>query len=83
MSTKRLSNITIEEYRLFLRNVGCKFIKIEGGHEKWTRKDLNRPIMFQTHISPIPEFIIKNALRTQPLAGVITCQLQIELKYGK
>ncbi len=68
MSTKKLSNITIEEYRRFLKNIGCKYIKTEGGHEKWTRKDLNRPIMFQTHINPIPEFIIKNALRSLALS---------------
>ncbi len=36
---------------------------INSGHEKWTRKDLTRPIIIQTHIDPIPEFIIKNALR--------------------
>jgi hypothetical protein len=35
----------------------------EGGHEKWTRKDLMRPIIVQTHESPVPEFIIRNALR--------------------
>lgn len=39
----------------------------KGGHEKWTRRDLTRPIIVQTHISPIPEFIIKNALRNMGL----------------
>lgn len=36
--------------------------KINGGHEHWTRSDLDRPITIQTHVDPIPEFIIKNAL---------------------
>jgi hypothetical protein len=63
MSTQNLKNISINEFKAFLELVLCKFITIKGGHEKWTRTDLNRPIIFQTHINPIPEFIIKNNLR--------------------
>jgi hypothetical protein len=37
--------------------------KNEKGHCKYTRADLNRPIIFQSHIDPIPEFIVKNNLR--------------------
>ncbi|MCL2074689.1 MAG: hypothetical protein FWH18_12255 [Marinilabiliaceae bacterium] len=37
---------------------------IEAGHEKWSRHDLTRPIIFQTHIDPVPEFIVKSNLRT-------------------
>ena len=60
----KLSNISIKEYRAFLAKAGCKQIRISGGHEIWSRADLNRPITFQTHIDPVPEFIIKNGLRT-------------------
>jgi hypothetical protein len=63
MSVK-LSNISIKEYRKFLEIQGCKNIRTKGGHEHWTRTDLLRPITFQTHIEPVPEFIIKNGLRT-------------------
>ena len=63
MSTHRLSNVSLDDYREFLKKVGCKNIDTEGGHEKWSRKDLLRPIIVQTHIDPVPEFIIKNALR--------------------
>lgn len=63
MNTQKLSNVPLAEFREFLRKAGCKYISTEGGHEKWTRRDLTRPIIVQTHISPIPEFIIKNALR--------------------
>ncbi|MEX8549036.1 MAG: hypothetical protein V5804_15665 [Mucilaginibacter sp.] len=45
---------------------GCKFIKNEKGHCKYSRSDLFRPIIFQNHINPIPEFIIKNLLRLFP-----------------
>lgn len=64
MSTRKLSNVSLDDYREFLLKVGCKKIGTEGGHEKWVRKDLTRPIIVQTHIRPVPEFIIKNALRT-------------------
>lgn len=63
MSTHKLSNITISEFREFLQKVGCNKISVEGSHEKWARKDLLRPIILQTHKEPIPEFIVKNNLR--------------------
>ena len=63
MSTHKLSNVSLDDYRDFLRKAGCKKIRTEGGHEVWTRKDLLRPIIVQTHIRPVPEFIIQNALR--------------------
>jgi len=63
MSTKHLRNITIDIFKGFLDLVLCKFMSIKGGHEKWIRSDLRRPIIFQTHINPIPEFIVKNNLR--------------------
>jgi hypothetical protein len=64
MSTQKLSNISISEFRRFLELIGCKYIKTEGGHEKWSRKNLRRPVIFQTHINPVPERIIKNNLRS-------------------
>lgn len=63
MTIKTLRNVTLREYRTFLERVGCQHTRTTGGHEHWTRKDLNRPITFQTHIDPVPEFIIKNGLR--------------------
>lgn len=63
MSTEKLSNVTLADFRDFLSKAGCNHISTEGGHEKWVRKDLTRPIIVQTHIRPVPEFIIKNALR--------------------
>jgi hypothetical protein len=63
MSTLKISNVKISEFRHFLEKCNCRSIGTEGGHEKWVRKDLTRPIIVQTHIEPVPEFIIKNALR--------------------
>jgi len=61
---KTLRNISLSKYESFLELALCKYIKTEGGHAKYFRSDLNRPIIVQTHVSPVPEFIIKNALRS-------------------
>lgn len=64
MNTYKLSNISIAQFREFLFEIGCIRISIEGGHEKWHKNGCLRPIIIQTHIDPIPEFIIKNNLRS-------------------
>ena len=66
MSTRKLSNIPLLDFRKFLQAQGLNVIKGptgRGGHEKWSRKDLDRPITIQTHIDPVPEFIVKQVLR--------------------
>ena len=63
MTTRKLSNIPLKDFRTFLKKIGCTCISIEGGHEKWTKQNLTRPIIIQSHIDPIPEFIVKNNLR--------------------
>lgn len=63
MSTKHLRNILLKLFRDFLIDKGCSCNRISGGHEHWSRSNLLRPITLQTHIDPIPEFIIKNALK--------------------
>jgi len=57
MSTRKLSNIPVKDFRRFLEQQGLKIIKDghgRGGHEKWSRMDLDRPITIQTHIDPVP-----------------------------
>ncbi len=61
---KKLSNFTLAQIRTLLAKNDCKPIRITGGHEVWSRKDLKRPIIIQTHIDPVPEFIVKQILRT-------------------
>lgn len=58
-----ISNVSLADYRTFLSRIGCKKVSVEGGHEKWIRKDLTRPIIVQTHVDPVPEFIVRNGLR--------------------
>lgn len=59
----RLSNISIKTYRKFLVHIGCGCSRMKGGHEHWSRADLSRPLTLQSHIDPVPEFIIKQDLR--------------------
>lgn len=63
MSTRKLCNVTLADYRDFLAKAGCRKIRTQGGHEIWAKSNLTRPIVVQTHETPVPEFIIKNALR--------------------
>lgn len=66
MPVRKLSNIPVVKFRKFLESQGLKVIKGgrgRGGHEKWSRKDMDRPITIQTHIDPVPEFIVKQVLR--------------------
>ena len=58
-----LKNLSLATYRKFLGKVGCNNIRTNGGHKIWSRKDLARPIVVQTHVDPVPEFVIKNALK--------------------
>lgn len=60
---KKLSNITVAEFRTALSTLGLTCIRKKGGHEAWFRVGCTRPVIFQTHIEPIPEFIVKNCLR--------------------
>ncbi len=66
MSTRKLSNISLKKFRRFLLSQGLNIIKDSkgrGGHEKWSKAGLDRPITIQTHIDPVPEFIVKQVLR--------------------
>lgn len=61
---KSLKNISLKLFREYLEYKGLKCIRTKGGHEVWSAKALNRPVIIQSHIDPIPEFIIRNNLRT-------------------
>jgi len=66
MSTRKLSNIPVNEFRKFLESQGLNIIrdgKGRGGHEKWSKSGIDRPVTIQTHIDPVPEFIVKQVLR--------------------
>jgi len=67
--SKSLKNIPLRLFRDYLAYKGLKKIREKGGHEMWSHKDLGRPIVLQSHVDPIPEFVIKNNLRTLGESG--------------
>ena len=60
---KKLSNITVKEFRELLLRLGLQPLRTAGGHEIWMKTGLRRAIVFQTHVEPIPEFIVRNTIR--------------------
>jgi len=60
----KLANVSIRDFREFLKKAGCSYQGIESGHEKWSKPGLSRPVVFQTHKDPVPEFIIRANLKT-------------------
>lgn len=63
-----VKNVSVFDFKRFLLHHGLKQIRISGGHEIWSGKELTRPVVFQTHKDPIPIFIIKSNLRTMGLS---------------
>lgn len=59
-----LSNISIAQFRALLAALGLQCVRTKGGHEAWSKPGMLRPVIFQTHVDPIPEFIIRSNLRT-------------------
>lgn len=64
MNRQKISNIPLADFRRFLKDVGCAQGNGRGGHEKWEREGLTRPIVIQTHIDPVPMLVINTTLRT-------------------
>lgn len=64
MNTFKLSNIPLSDFRDFLKEMECNYLRTNGGHEVWVKEGLTRPIVFQTHIDPVPEIVIKGCLST-------------------
>jgi len=70
MNTYHLGNLRIEVFRLFLEEHHLKRVDSgNSGHEKWMGDHMTRPVIFQTHIDPIPEFIVRNNLRNMGLTS--------------
>lgn len=43
--------------------MGCKQIRTSGGHLIFSHKNLGRPFPIQSHVDPVPTFIVENARR--------------------
>ena len=60
---KNLSNIKLSDFRKVLAEFGAYPLRVAGGHEIWAKQGITRTIVFQTHVEPVPEFVVKNAIR--------------------
>ncbi len=59
---KKLSNITLKEFRTFLTAIGLHKMRTKGGHEAWVREGLRRTIIIQTHVDPVSELVVRKTL---------------------
>lgn len=60
----KYSNISVERFRKILREFGLELVRTKGGHEMWFKKGMLRNVVFQNHVEPIPEDIVKNNIKT-------------------
>ncbi len=64
MPVGTIDNIPLRKFRGFLESRGLAVVRVTGGHEVWARSDMGRPVILQTHIDPVPGFIVRSNLRT-------------------
>lgn len=63
-----IKNVLLKKFIKFLKAQGLNHIRTNAGHEVWSRKDLLRPVIIQTHIDPIPIIVLESNLRTLGLS---------------
>ena len=59
---KKLSNISLKEFRAVLTALGLHKMRTKGGHEAWVREGLRRPIIIQTHVDPASELVVRKTI---------------------
>ena len=60
---RNLSNVTIAEFRAIMSLLGLTKVRTKGGHEAWMKAGMTRPAIVQTHVDPVPEYVLRNNLR--------------------
>jgi predicted RNA binding protein YcfA (HicA-like mRNA interferase family) len=63
------SNIALKDFIKFIEDEGMKLIRTTGGHFIYSRSDLARSMALQTHISPVPEFIVFQFLKALDMSS--------------
>lgn len=58
-----IKNVPLKKFLKFLESEGCNHIRTKGGHYTYSKQGLNRPIVIQSHIDPVPTFIVAQTLR--------------------
>ena len=60
---RNLSNVSISEFRAIMLLLGLTKVRAKGGHEAWMKAGMTRPAIVQTHVDPVPEYVLRNNLR--------------------
>ena len=60
---RNLSNVSISEFRAIMLLLGLTRVRTKGGHEAWMKAGMTRPAIVQTHVDPVPEYVLRNNLR--------------------
>ncbi|MBR3492225.1 MAG: type II toxin-antitoxin system HicA family toxin [Bacteroidales bacterium] len=60
---RNLSNVSISEFRAIMLLLGLSKVRTKGGHEAWMKAGMTRPAIVQTHVDPVPEYVLRNNLR--------------------
>lgn len=59
---KKLSNISLKEFRAVLTTLGLHKMRTKGGHEAWVREGLKRTVIVQTHVEPVSELVVRKTI---------------------
>ncbi len=59
---KKLSNISLKEFRAVLTSLGLYKMRTKGGHEAWIREGLKRTVIIQTHVDPVSELVVRKTI---------------------
>lgn len=59
---KKLSNITLKEFRAVLTAFGLHKMRTRGGHEAWVREGLKRTVIIQTPVDPVSELVVRKTI---------------------
>ena len=59
---KKLSNITLKEFRSILTALGLHKMRTKGGHEAWVREGLKRTVIIQTHVDLVSELVVRKTI---------------------
>jgi len=60
---KKLSNISLKDFRAVLTGLGLHKMRTKGGHEAWVREGLARPVIVQTHVDPVSELVVRKTIQ--------------------
>ena len=60
---RNLSNVSISEFRAIMLLLGLTRVRTKGGHEAWMKAGMTRPAIVQTHVDPVPGYVLRNNLR--------------------